>query len=173
MQSLLRDRFGMKLHNEDRPVDVYALVATKPKLKKADPGNRSDCQNVASTSAVLLRAISCQNTTMEQFAAARLRMAGARWSDRGGGLLDMRLAAAGAGPVESRPIRMVPYLYSMANPTTYTRNSQLRPYSLILYKQPAEDTGRAGVCGQSCLHEHATPELARALYRLPPIVRAP
>ena len=108
MQSLLKARFGMTMHNEDRPVDVYALVASKPKLKKAEPGNRSDCQNVASTSAVLLRSIACQNTTMEQFAAALKRMAGGYFSTRSvvdasglDGAFDMTLNFSPAGAVQT------------------------------------------------------------------------
>ena len=69
MQALLKDRFKIASHEEKRPVEVLLLEAQKPKLKKADPANRSRCQNVASTSLVLVRSVECQNTTMEQLAA--------------------------------------------------------------------------------------------------------
>lgn len=68
-QALLTDRFKIKTHNEDRPIEVLLLVAGKPKLKKADPGNRSSCRNVVSTSLILTRSVACQNTTMAQLAA--------------------------------------------------------------------------------------------------------
>ena len=37
LRSLLVDRFGLKYHNEERPVSAYTLTAAKPKMKKADP----------------------------------------------------------------------------------------------------------------------------------------
>jgi uncharacterized protein (TIGR03435 family) len=69
MQALLKERFKIASHEEKRPIEVLLLVASKPKLKKADPENRSLCKNVPSTSLVLTRSVECQNTTMEQFAA--------------------------------------------------------------------------------------------------------
>jgi len=68
-KALLTDRFKIKTHNEDRPIEVLLLVAPKPKLKKAELGNRSSCQNVASTSLILTKSVACQNTTMAQLAA--------------------------------------------------------------------------------------------------------
>ncbi len=45
MRALMVDRFKMKTHYEDRPMDAYTLVADKPKLKRADlsnsPANRT------------------------------------------------------------------------------------------------------------------------------------
>jgi uncharacterized protein (TIGR03435 family) len=76
MQTLLTERFALKMHNEDRTVEVYALTAMKPKLPKADPANRSDCQNAINMNGVVVRTITCHNTTMEQFAAALKRMVG-------------------------------------------------------------------------------------------------
>lgn len=108
LRALLTQRFGMKLHNEDRAIDVYALVASKPKLKKADPGNRSDCQNVANASTIVMRSIACQNTTTEQFAAALKRMAGGYFSQRAvvdatgiDGAWDMTLNFSPAGAVQN------------------------------------------------------------------------
>jgi uncharacterized protein (TIGR03435 family) len=76
MQTLLAERFALRMHNEDRTVEVYALTTVKPKLQKADPANRSDCQNAINMNGVVVRTITCRNTTMEQFAAALKRMAG-------------------------------------------------------------------------------------------------
>src|SRR5215471_11219972 len=39
LRALLIDRFKMVAHYEDRPVDIYSLVAVKPKLKPADSAN--------------------------------------------------------------------------------------------------------------------------------------
>jgi uncharacterized protein (TIGR03435 family) len=72
VQNLLADRFRLKVHKEQQPVDVYALTAPKPKLKAADPAARSTCKigNVEG-----MRTIACQNTTMAQL-ADKLRAAG-------------------------------------------------------------------------------------------------
>jgi uncharacterized protein (TIGR03435 family) len=68
LQSLLSERFHLKMHKEDQPVNVFALTAAKPKLKDADPASRTTCK--LSTTGV--RTLTCQNTTMAQF-AERLR----------------------------------------------------------------------------------------------------
>ncbi len=44
LQALLKERFGLKVHTEDLQVAGYALVAAKPKLRKADPSNRPECK---------------------------------------------------------------------------------------------------------------------------------
>jgi uncharacterized protein (TIGR03435 family) len=71
LRSLLIDRFRMKTHYEDRPVKAYALSADKPKLAKADPGNRTTCRTAGvvpndprDRNPMLTRLISCQNITM-------------------------------------------------------------------------------------------------------------
>jgi uncharacterized protein (TIGR03435 family) len=69
VQALVKARFKIASHEEKRPIDVLLLVAAKPQLKKADPANRSQCQNVASTSRVMTRTEVCQNVTMAQFAS--------------------------------------------------------------------------------------------------------
>jgi len=76
LRTLLIQRFRIRTHNEDRVVGVWALVASKSKLTAADPANRSDCQNLPTSSPLINRSIRCTNTTMDQFAAALGRMAG-------------------------------------------------------------------------------------------------
>jgi uncharacterized protein (TIGR03435 family) len=76
LQALLIDRFKMKVHTEERPVNAYTLLAASPKMKKADPSNRAGCKNGPGADGkdprianpVLSRLISCQNVTMAQFA---------------------------------------------------------------------------------------------------------
>jgi uncharacterized protein (TIGR03435 family) len=73
-QALLIERFKMKVHFEDRPVDAYTLVAVKPKLKKADPSTRTGCKAPPNSGPIFIsasgmpaRAFNCQNITMAQF----------------------------------------------------------------------------------------------------------
>jgi uncharacterized protein (TIGR03435 family) len=73
LQKLLEERFHLKVHREDRPVEVYALTVGKngSKLAPGDAAARSDCRrsvNVALT-------LACQNTTMAEFAALMRRYA--------------------------------------------------------------------------------------------------
>jgi uncharacterized protein (TIGR03435 family) len=73
MLSLLKDRFKLSYHTEERELPAYTLVAVKPKLKKADPSARSWCKSPSQIpgappapqgSNVMI----CQNITMTQFA---------------------------------------------------------------------------------------------------------
>jgi uncharacterized protein (TIGR03435 family) len=75
LRALLVDRFKMAIGYKERPVDAYTLVAAKPKLKKADPSNRTGCkrQDVRLSgqpedAPPLGSAVVCQNITMSQFA---------------------------------------------------------------------------------------------------------
>ena len=71
LRNFLIERFGMKVHTEDRPVSAFAMTATKQlKLQKADPQNRTNCKAGAGTSPILNRLITCTNMTTAQFAAA-------------------------------------------------------------------------------------------------------
>jgi uncharacterized protein (TIGR03435 family) len=84
MQQFLQERFNLKAHLEDRPVDAYRLIAVKPKLAKADPENRASCkegpapgakdprQDIPSRS----RLITCRNITMAEFAERLQGMSG-------------------------------------------------------------------------------------------------
>lgn len=64
LRGLLVDRFKLAYHYEDRPVDALTLVATKPKLTKADPSGRTGCTEVNKAGVKLV----CTNITMAQFA---------------------------------------------------------------------------------------------------------
>ena len=77
LRALLIERFKMKTHMEDRPVSAYTLYADNPKLTKADPNSRTRCvegpgpnqRDPRNNNPILSRLITCQNMTMEQFAA--------------------------------------------------------------------------------------------------------
>ena len=43
MRNLLIERFKIKFHMEEQPVQAFVLTSLKPKLKKADPANRTGC----------------------------------------------------------------------------------------------------------------------------------
>jgi uncharacterized protein (TIGR03435 family) len=73
MQALLKERFKLTYHTEEREIPGYALVAGKPKMSKADPSSRTWCKAPAQIpgsppapprTAVMI----CQNVTMAQFA---------------------------------------------------------------------------------------------------------
>jgi uncharacterized protein (TIGR03435 family) len=69
MRTLLANRFKSAVHNQEETIDVYALIALKPKLQRADPAARSGCQNVPTTNhSAVQRLMTCQNITMAQFA---------------------------------------------------------------------------------------------------------
>jgi uncharacterized protein (TIGR03435 family) len=76
LRALLVDRFKLAVHNEDRPMSAYTLVAVKPKLTKADPSNRTRIKEGPAPASkdprdknpVLGRLVTCQNMTMAQFA---------------------------------------------------------------------------------------------------------
>jgi uncharacterized protein (TIGR03435 family) len=78
VQALLKDRFKLQLHNEDRQMNGYALVADKPKLHKtSDPAARPECKEgpgpdgkdprIANPDAS--RLVTCLNMTVGEFAA--------------------------------------------------------------------------------------------------------
>jgi uncharacterized protein (TIGR03435 family) len=76
VQTMLAERFQMKSHMEDRPIDAFTLVAANPKMKKADPLNRTACKEGPGPDGkdpriadpILGRLFYCQNMTMAQFA---------------------------------------------------------------------------------------------------------
>ncbi len=83
LRSLLVDRFKLEAHEETRLVDGYALVAARPKLRKADPSNRPGCNEGPGAEAgrpnwkdprianpMASRLVTCRNMTLAEFAAA-------------------------------------------------------------------------------------------------------
>ena len=70
MRALLAERFKLKWHAEDRPMDAYTLVAVRPKMKKADPASRSHCLrgNAPAGSPPGSSMLACQNITMDDLA---------------------------------------------------------------------------------------------------------
>jgi uncharacterized protein (TIGR03435 family) len=84
VRSLLADRFKLTTHMDSRPADVYALLASGPKMKKADPTNHPSCQEGPGPDGkdpridnpLLNRLISCQNITMAELADQLRALAG-------------------------------------------------------------------------------------------------
>src|ERR1039457_126821 len=67
LQNLIVQKFKFTFHNADQPMPVFALTVGKrtPKLKDADPANRSACTRTPGDGSVTY---ACQNTTMAQLA---------------------------------------------------------------------------------------------------------
>jgi uncharacterized protein (TIGR03435 family) len=84
LRALLVDRFKLQTHVEDRPISAYALVASKPKLRQADPANRTNCRegvppgtkDPRDANPMLSRVVTCQNITMAQFVEDLQKIAG-------------------------------------------------------------------------------------------------
>jgi uncharacterized protein (TIGR03435 family) len=76
LQTLVKERFKLVAHTEERPLNAYTLLAVKPKLQKSDPNARTKWQNGLApdakggknANASLGRLVTCQNVTMAQFA---------------------------------------------------------------------------------------------------------
>jgi uncharacterized protein (TIGR03435 family) len=76
VQAMLAERFQMKSHFEDRTIEAFTLVAVNPKMKKADPLNRTGCKEGPGpdgkdpriANPILGRLLSCTNMTMAQLA---------------------------------------------------------------------------------------------------------
>jgi uncharacterized protein (TIGR03435 family) len=73
LRALLRDRFKLTTHQAEQPIQVYALMTVRPRLKKADSLSRPGCRNTPvppGTAADIppLFSIVCRNTTMAQLA---------------------------------------------------------------------------------------------------------
>jgi uncharacterized protein (TIGR03435 family) len=74
VQALLIERFNLKVHMEERPLDAYTLLAVNPKLHQADPTVRTRCtegpgpdgKDPRIANPVRNRLITCQNMTMAQ-----------------------------------------------------------------------------------------------------------
>ena len=82
LRQLITERFKLKSHYEDRPVSVYALLADKPKMAKADPSNRTGFKEGPAAgqsdqrNQILGRMVTVRNMTMAQFAEDLQRIAG-------------------------------------------------------------------------------------------------
>jgi uncharacterized protein (TIGR03435 family) len=64
LRNLLAERFQLRMHEEDRPTDVYALTMKRTtNLKDAAPNRRSECHIAYGDGNLTMR---CQNTTMKQ-----------------------------------------------------------------------------------------------------------
>jgi uncharacterized protein (TIGR03435 family) len=76
LRKLLIDRFKIVMHTENQPRPVYALMTDKrePKLKKADPSNRTDCSRVGApnVNSAPMVTMTCLNMTLGQL-VERLR----------------------------------------------------------------------------------------------------
>jgi uncharacterized protein (TIGR03435 family) len=78
MRALLADRFKLVVHKEERQLTAYKLIALKPKMKKADPSERTktaegpgaDGKDPRVATPSRSRLTMFQNVTMKQFAQA-------------------------------------------------------------------------------------------------------
>jgi uncharacterized protein (TIGR03435 family) len=76
LRDLLIDRFEIKTHTEDRLIGAFTLVATNPKLKRADPTSHVRCGSTPNSGdkdprladPALDQLVVCQNMTMAQIA---------------------------------------------------------------------------------------------------------
>lgn len=76
LKALMKERFKLAVHTEERPVEAYALISKKPKLKKSDADSRTKYKEGPATEGrdprdknpILGRLVTCQNMTMAQFA---------------------------------------------------------------------------------------------------------
>ncbi|HEV2688399.1 MAG TPA: TIGR03435 family protein, partial [Bryobacteraceae bacterium] len=81
LQSLLADRFKLKLHTDNKPIPAFALSVGKgkPKLKESDGKAQSGCQGQPQNpqpGTIPNVMVTCTNRTMEQFAQDLRNMAG-------------------------------------------------------------------------------------------------
>lgn len=75
LRMLLIERFGIQAHMEERPVTAYNLEADRPKLRIANPAERTKCfdgpgpgeKNPRSTRPILNRVVHCQDITVAEF----------------------------------------------------------------------------------------------------------
>ena len=73
LQTLLRDRFQLKVHTEDRLVETYVLTAAKPKLKPPeDPSAITRCVPGPGPE----REVICKNMTVSEFASTLINARG-------------------------------------------------------------------------------------------------
>jgi uncharacterized protein (TIGR03435 family) len=80
VREVLKDRFKLQAHIEERPITAYTLVAVRPRLKAADPSGRTGCvthygprpeeKGPGVGNPAIDQFVSCRNMTMAQFAEA-------------------------------------------------------------------------------------------------------
>ena len=73
LRLLLAERFGLKVHEAEQPLDVYVLSAprTDVKMDRGKEGDRSACQSTPekiTANSGMSAAVTCTNTTMPQLA---------------------------------------------------------------------------------------------------------
>jgi len=96
LQALLKDRFKLAIHQEQRPLPGYALIAVKPKLKPADPTNRTGCKegpgpdgkDPRTANPAASRLTTCLNVTMAEFAQQIPQFANGYFVQNPGGVVD-------------------------------------------------------------------------------------
>ena len=80
LRTLLADRFGLKVHNDNRPLPAFVLSAGSGKHKmKATEGSGSGCQGQPQTpepGVIPYQQVSCKNLTTAQIAENLRQMAG-------------------------------------------------------------------------------------------------
>jgi uncharacterized protein (TIGR03435 family) len=114
LRNLLIERFKIQYHTEERPSTAFVLTALKPKMKKADPANRTgyhegpgaDGKDPRIANPAVGRLVACENMTMKQLAQNLPMMAGgyiqgATVYDETGieGAFDFTLSFSGAGMI--------------------------------------------------------------------------
>jgi uncharacterized protein (TIGR03435 family) len=75
LRALLVERFGLHAHTEDRLLAGYELVASKPKLRRAEAGNRAGCREGPGpdgkdprlANPMAPRLVTCRNMTLARF----------------------------------------------------------------------------------------------------------
>ena len=116
LRNLLIERFKIKYHMEEQAVETFVLTSLKPKLKKADPANRTgrhegppaDGKDPRIANPAASRLVTCENMTMKQFTQELPMSAGGYFQgttlyDETGltGAFDLTLNFSGAGMVNS------------------------------------------------------------------------
>jgi uncharacterized protein (TIGR03435 family) len=90
LQSLLADRFGLVVHNDNKPVTAWRLTAVKPKLQEGDGSGETGCNFKVESSqapagppekerviALPVLSYTCRNTSMSSFAGLMTAIPGA------------------------------------------------------------------------------------------------